>query len=326
MIWRAIAALTALALTQSPVVRTADPIKRGLQLSDFPRTIKVADNVYTYEDFHAGPEKFTTTNMFVVTDAGVLVADGQGSPAETKGLVDAIAKITSKPITTVVIASDHGDHTAGNASFPAGVHFIVHPNSKATLDKQAADARLKPRATPAPSSVAATATLTPSAWTLPADAELVADKKTLTMGREQIQILFLGRAHTGGDLAVFLPREKILFLSEIYLNRVFPAMRSAYPTDWLHALDRAEAIDANIDIAGHGFTETGPVSKEELHNYHQAMIAVVAEATRLYKAGVPVDQAIKEAHWGEYGSWTLAASQGPIAIRKVYEELSGTLK
>ncbi len=146
------------------------------------------------------------------------------------------------------------------------------------------------------------------------------------MGREQIQILFLGRAHTGGDLAVFLPREKILFLSEIYLNRVFPAMRSAYPSEWLHALDRAEAIDANLYIAGHGFTETAAVSKEELHNYHQALQAVVAEATRLYKAGVPVDQAIKDANWGEYGSWTLAASQGPIAIRKVYEELSGKLK
>jgi len=78
---------------QQPVVRTADPIKRGMQLSDFPRAIRVADNVYTYEDFHAGPETFTTTNMFVVTDEGVLVADGQGSAAETKGLVDAIRKV-----------------------------------------------------------------------------------------------------------------------------------------------------------------------------------------------------------------------------------------
>ena len=60
---------------------------------------------------NAGPEKFTTTNMFVVTDEGVLVADGQGSSAETKGLVDAIRKVTSKPVTTDVIASDHGDHT-----------------------------------------------------------------------------------------------------------------------------------------------------------------------------------------------------------------------
>ena len=88
-------------LAQS-VVRTADPIKRGLKLSDFPRTIKVTDNVYTYEDFHAGDEKFTTTNMFLVGDDGVMVADGQGSPAETRGLVDAISKVTPKPIKYVV--------------------------------------------------------------------------------------------------------------------------------------------------------------------------------------------------------------------------------
>src|SRR6187200_2965109 len=91
----AVPLLAAGVLAQS-VVRTADPIKRGFKESDFPRTVKVADNVYTYEDFHAGDEKFTTTNMFVVTDEGVLVADGQGSARETKGLVDAIGKVTTK--------------------------------------------------------------------------------------------------------------------------------------------------------------------------------------------------------------------------------------
>src|SRR3954447_12105033 len=122
---------------QQAVVRTGDPIKRGLKLTDFPRTIKIAENVYTYEDFHAGPEKFTTTNLFVVTRDGVLVADGQGSVPETKGLVDAIAKVTTQPIRTVVIASDHGDHTAGNAAFPAGVRYIIHPTSKEILDRSA---------------------------------------------------------------------------------------------------------------------------------------------------------------------------------------------
>jgi len=279
------------------VVRTADPIKRGLKETDFPRTIKVTDNVYTYEDFHAGDEKFTTTNMFVVTSAGVLVADGQGNPAATKGLVDAIAKVTPQPITHVVICSDHGDHTAGNASFPRGVRYLIHPTSQAAMGKNA-----------------------------PPDAELVSSTKELTLGAEPVQILFLGRAHTGGDLSVYLPRQKILFLSETFLNRVFPAMRSAYPSDWLAALAKAERMDVNIYIAGHGFTESGPVSKEELRAYHTALQAVIAEATRLHNAGVPVDDAVKQADFGEYKSWTLSASQGPIAIRKVYEELDGKLK
>ncbi len=125
---------------------------------------------------------------------------------------------------------------------------------------------------------------------------------------------------------MYLPRQKVLFLSETFLNRVFPAMRSAYPSDWLRALDKAERMDVNVYIPGHGFTERGPVSKEELHAYRSALQAVIAEATRLHNAGVPVDDAIKQARWGEYASWTLASSQGAIAIRRVYEELDGTLK
>jgi glyoxylase-like metal-dependent hydrolase (beta-lactamase superfamily II) len=285
------------------VVRTADPIERGLTESDFPRKIKVTDNVYTYEDFHAGDEKFTTTNMFVVTDEGVVVCDGQGSVAATKSLVAAIAAITPKPIKYVVVASDHGDHTAGNASFPAGVTYIIHPNSKAILNRAA------------------------TGWKPPQqNAELVEHRKMIMIGGEPIGILFLGRAHTGGDLAVYLPRHKILFLSEIFLNRVFPAMRSAYPSEWLKALAAAEEINADIYVPGHGFTESGPVSREELVAYHQALRAVIEEATRLYKAGVPVDDAVRQARWGEYGSWTLASSQGPIAVRKVYQELSGGLR
>ena len=36
--------------------------------------------------------------------------------------------------------------------------------------------------------------------------------------------------------------------------------------------------------------------------------------------------AVSRADFGEYASWTLAKSQGPIAIRRVYDELSGALR
>jgi len=285
------------------LVRTADPIKRGLKYSDFPRITHITGNIYTYEDFHAGDEKFTTTNMFVVTNDGVIVADGQGSVAETKGLVDAIAKVTPQPIKYVIIASDHGDHTAGNAAFPADVRYIIQKNSKATLDAARAG------------------------WKPPADrTDVIDDRKTIDLGGTHVDVRFLGRAHTGGDLSVWVAQERVLFLSEIFLNRVFPAMRSAYPSEWLKTLDAAEAIKAAVYIPGHGFPESGSVSKEELHAYHAALKAVIAEATRLHNAGVPVDQAIKQANWGEYANWTLASSQGPIAIRRVYDELDGKLK
>src|SRR5260221_14388367 len=75
--------------------RTADPIKRGLKLTDFPRTTKLTENIYTHEDFHTGDEKFKTTKMFVVTGDGGVLADGHGRPAKAKGLVVPLAKVTS---------------------------------------------------------------------------------------------------------------------------------------------------------------------------------------------------------------------------------------
>ena len=91
-------------------------------------------DVYSYEQLRsAGAETFTTVSLFVVSPNGVLVADGQGSVAETRRMIDEIAKITPHPITHVVVCSDHGDHTAGNSAFPSAATFYAHPTSKAVL-------------------------------------------------------------------------------------------------------------------------------------------------------------------------------------------------
>lgn len=309
--------LAGAAAAAQAVVRTADPGGRGLTDADFPRVVRLAGDVYAYEDLRtagqgADLEKFTTTNLFVVTRDGVLVADGQGSGAATRRLVDAIARITPQPIKVVVICSDHGDHTAGNASFPPGVTYIIHPTSKATLDAQAAAAAARGGQG--------------RGWPLPANADVVADRKVLTLGGVEIQVLFLGRAHTGGDLHVYLPRERILFMSEAYLSRVFPAMRSAYPSEWVSVVKKAEAMRVDRYVPGHGFTEEPGVSREELVNYRKAVEAVIAEVTRLHDRKIPVDEAIAQANFGEYATWAIAKQQAAIAVRKIYEELDGKLK
>jgi cyclase len=289
------------------VLRTADPYKRGYTDQTFPRVKQLADGVYTYEQLRsAGDEKFTTVSLFVVTSEGVLVADGQGSVEETQRMVNTIRGITTQPIRHVVIASDHGDHTAGNSAFPKDAVFYAHPTSAATLRTSAAQAR-------------------PGSPPVILPTEMVPERRTLDLGGKEIQILFLGRAHTGGDLSVYLPREKVLFMSEAYLNRVFPAMRSAYPSEWVAVIDRAKRMDVNYFVPGHGFVDSPAVLREELDRYQQALRQVIAEARRLHAAGVPVEEAVKQANFGELGGWSLYSSQREIAIRRVYAELNGQL-
>ena len=282
------------------ITRTGDPDKRGYTDADFPRVQRLAPNVYSYEQLRsAGAEKFTTVSMFVVSPTGVLVADGQGSVAETRRMVEEIGKITPAPITHVVICSDHGDHTAGNAALPPSATYYVHPTSKTTMESG------KTR--------------------LPESTTLVSDKTVIDLGGTEVQVLFLGRAHTGGDLHVYLPKEKILFMSEAYLNRIFPAMRSAFPSEWVATIEKARQMDVATFVPGHGFVESPAILKEELETYRRAVQQVIAEGRRLHAAGVAIDEAVKQASFGGLEGWTIRASQGPIAIRRIYLELDGKL-
>jgi glyoxylase-like metal-dependent hydrolase (beta-lactamase superfamily II) len=310
---RRLAALVAvssviLAAGLSAQVRTAYPDKRGLKLTDFPRVIKLTDNVYGYEEIRN--PGFTTVSLIVVGSDGVLIADGQGSPDATQKLVAAIAKITPKPIKWYIVGSDHGDHTAGNSVLPKDITYIVSKASKAQMERDAASPN---RAANSPPVV-----VPPTAMS--------SDKQVLNVGGIEVQALYLGRAHTGGDLMVYLPKQKLLFMSEVYLNRVFPAMRSAFPTEWVSVIDKALKMDVERFIPGHGFIEESKASREELVEYQKALRAVIAEVQRLHKLGLSADDAIKQANWGTYADWFLRDQQAPIAVRKVYEEIEGKLK
>lgn len=281
-------------------IRTADPYARGYTDDDFPRIKELAEGVYSYEQLRsAGDERFTTVSLFVVTDEGVLVADGQGNVEETQRLVDHIAEITDQPITHVVIASDHGDHTGGNSAFPEDARYLAHPTSAAALRASAASANL------------------------PTD--LVDDRLALDLGGRTIEVLFLGRAHTGGDLVVHLPDEKILFMSEAYLHRVFPAMRSAFPSEWVAMIERAQAMDIDVYVPGHGFVDSPAVLEAELEVYKNALQQVIDEGRRLHAAGLPLEQAQEQARFGDLDAWSLRSSQGSVAIRQTYAELNGEL-
>ena len=295
------------AAAAAAVPRTADPFQRGYTEADFPRVQEIAPGVFTYEQLRsAGEELFTTVSLFVVTGEGVLVADGQGSVEETERLLEHVRQVTDQAVTHLVIGSDHGDHTGGNTAFPADVEVLAHPTSAAALE--------------------AMATARPELAGMPMPTVLVEDEHVLELGGTEIHVLFLGRAHTGGDLAVHLPEESVLFLSEAYLNRVFPAMRSAYPSEWVEMLDRALAMDVAWYVPGHGFVETKEILEEELRTYRDAVATVVAEARRLHGEGLTLEEAQAQADMGELEGWSLVSSQKPRAIQQVYAELDGELR
>jgi glyoxylase-like metal-dependent hydrolase (beta-lactamase superfamily II) len=315
MLGFAVTAGMAAPASQAPAetpVRTADINVRGLSRADFPKLHRLADNVYVYAGLQTRTDiemEFTTNNLVVVTSEGVLVADGQITEQNVGQLLAAIARVTPQPVRYVVVGSDHNDHTGGNAAFPAGTTFFAHPTSKAVLEQRVA-------AAPAGSPVKR----------LPIPTEVVADRRALTLGGTEVQILFLGRAHTGGDLSVYLPKENILFLSEAYFNRLFPSLYGGYPSEWVATLKKAEAMNASIYVPGHGFIDSPQVLREELVTFRRAVETVVSEGYRLKAAGVPLARASRSVILGPFGYWTRAAHNLPEALGRVYAEAAGELK
>ena len=299
----------AVAQAEAAGPETSDPYEHGFTDADYPRVIEVAEDVYAYEQIHpTGGEIITTVSLIVVTPGGVLVADGQENPEETQRLVDTIAGMTDQPITHVVVASDHGDHTGGNSAFPPGARFLAHPTSAAILEASAANPN-RPEGAPA--------------VVLPTD--IVGDDTVLELGGREIHLLHLGRAHTGGDLVVYVPEGKVLFMSETYLKHIFPAMRSAYPSEWVAMLDRSLEMDVDVYVPGHGVMESPGVLEAGLVSFRDAVRAVVEEATRFHGEGLSAEEAAEAATFGDIERWSLRDSQKPRAIQRVYMELNGEL-
>jgi cyclase len=279
--------------------------ERGFSGNEFPRVRELAENVYVFETLG---RNYGTNSLIVVTSDGVLIADGQGNPATVTRMVEEVGALTDQAIRYVVVASEHGDHTGGNSAFPEGTTFIAHPNSQAVLEAQA---NAPDRDADAPPIIVPT--------------ETVSDSRTLMLGDTEIEILHLGRAHTGGDLMVYLPATGVLFLSESFFSGQFPALRTGYAAEWIEALERAEAMDVSYYVPGHGFVDDAETLAGDVPQFRMAIESVLAEATRLYDPEISAEDAFPEADFGTAAGRGTFGLFAPLAFGRVWEEVAGNL-
>jgi glyoxylase-like metal-dependent hydrolase (beta-lactamase superfamily II) len=104
----------------------------------------------------------------------------------------------------------------------------------------------------------------------------------------EVHLLYLGRAHTEGDVFVHLPREKLVVTGDAVIGWT-PFMGDGYPEDWGRTLTRLEQLDFTRMLMGHG----EPAGKDWLRTF-RGYVEDLVEAVRAEAlAGATLDE-VKE--------------------------------
>jgi glyoxylase-like metal-dependent hydrolase (beta-lactamase superfamily II) len=298
------ATIVSLAIASSIVWAAEYPVVQGKTY----KFEKIAEGVY----YATGG--FGSNNVVIVNDNDVMLVDDGTTPATARAFLQDVKMLTDKPVRYVVNTHFHYDHTDGNSVFPPNVEIIGHeyvrnailtfdvlhrepyktsqtalPAQIESLKKQVADEKDAGRKAPLQKQLATAQTNWEQLKEVKAVAPNVtyASKLTLHKGQRDIQLLFLGRGHTGGDTVVFLPKEGIVCTGDLMESRI-AYMGDAFFDEWITTLDALKKLDFKVDLPGHGvpFTDKGLITA-----FQSYITDITKQAAALRKQGVSADDA-----------------------------------
>jgi glyoxylase-like metal-dependent hydrolase (beta-lactamase superfamily II) len=178
----------------------------------------------------------------IIGKKGVIVIDAKITAAGGKELLEDIAKITPKPVTTLIETHSDSDHINGVAAFPKGITIIAHENNK--KEQQAAIAAGRG---------AITTELLPT--------QVVSkNKEVLKIDGVTLDLYHWVPAHTSGDLVVYLPAGKIVFTGDILSpaqpDPIIHPEKNGSSEGWIATTKGMIALNSDRYVPGHGDLQT----------------------------------------------------------------------
>jgi glyoxylase-like metal-dependent hydrolase (beta-lactamase superfamily II) len=198
-------------------------------------TFKVRDNFYMIRSAQSG------NCSVLVADDGVVLIDNKFE-MDHAAIMEKLREITDKPVLYVINTHLHADHSGGNAPKQAlGAKVIAHENARFQMAK----------------------TQNTGLPNLTLDEHM-----RLYHGEFVVDLYWLGRGHTDGDVVVHLPEQDMIFMGDLfatydpYVHLIHYAAGGSL-REWSRTLERALALPFDTVIPGHG----GPTDRAHLETY-----------------------------------------------------------
>src|SRR5262249_42831819 len=147
------------------------------------------------------------------------------------------------------------------------------------------------------------------------------DKLVLDDGKQRVEMLFFGHAHTPGDAVLYLPKHRIVCTGDACVNGAFNFMGHSDSASWVRVLERVQQPDVKAVCPGHG-----PLAgKDLLERQKRYFVELREHVRRGLDAGQGVEDLIKGIDLPWYKEWTGVKPPGDN-VRHVYAELTGRVK
>ena len=126
--------------------------------------------------------------------------------------------------------------------------------------------------------------MTPPRVTLPT---MTFDRRlVIHRGGREIHLLFLGRAHTAGDVVAYIPSERVIATGDL-MHGLLPYMGDGFPDEWPATLRALEALEFDRVIPGHGSIQEGKSVLAQFRGYVEEITEKVARGV---ERGQPLDE------------------------------------
>ena len=270
--------------------------------------IEVAEGVYAFIQ-----EGGATNGGFIVGDEGVIVIEGLMTQALTGIIKQAVTRVTRQPIRSLIVTHFHADHSFGNQHYlPAPV--VGHAECRRELIERWDE------------SVERFGAMRPdlaeefrSNRMTPPDV-VFDDTMALYLGSRRIELLYYGKAHTRGDILVFLPEERVVYSGDVAVEGRLPFTMDAYMSDWISVLERMEGLKADRIVPGHGLI--GDISM--VTTLKNVFSQLKVEARKRFDAGMSAEQAAGDIRLPEFKS-LVGIDQLATPVQRLYMEFRGEL-
>jgi glyoxylase-like metal-dependent hydrolase (beta-lactamase superfamily II) len=186
-----------------------------------------------------------------------------------------IRSISNKPITSVINTHTYADHTGGNSSFPPGIQFVAHENTKTNMEKmdlfkQADNRAFLPNKT-------------------------FKDKLTLFSRADEVDLHYFGVSGTNGDAWIVIPSVRILAAGDGFALKSINLIDESNGGSADQARTIRNAVNGikNVDavLSGHGSTMYTWDDFKEFADYNEDFLKwALAEK----KMGKTADEAAAE--------------------------------